>query len=142
MADESLIARPFEEEDTQAVMTLWQVESSDGPPWNEPSAVIRRKLKVQRDLFLVGELSGEVVATVLAGYDGVRGWVHNLVVAPEHRRNGFGGRMMAAAEEGLRALGCPKINLQVRSTNAEVTRFYESIGYSVEDRISMGRPLD
>jgi ribosomal protein S18 acetylase RimI-like enzyme len=80
-----------------------------------------------------------VVATVLGGYDGTRGWIYHLAVAPQHRRHGFGRAMMAAAEERLRGLGCPKINLQILRSNTGVVRFYERLGYAVEDRISMGR---
>jgi len=78
---------------------------------------------------------------VLAGFDGVRGWVHHLAVLPTLRRLGLATQLMRAAEQGLTQLGCPKLNLQVRSTNADVVAFYESLGYAVEDRISLGKPL-
>jgi ribosomal protein S18 acetylase RimI-like enzyme len=103
--------------------------------------VIRRKLEVQRELFLVGVLGEEVVGTVLAGYDGFRGWVYHLAVHPAHRRRGFGRRLMQSAERRLRALGCPKLNLQVRARNAGVVAFYEALGYSVEGHVSMGKEL-
>ena len=95
-----------------------------------------------RDLFLVGEFRDRVVATVLAGFDGFRGWVYHLAVAPEHRRQGFGRAMMQEVEARLRLLGCPKLNLQVRTTNAEVIEFYRRIGYQVEDRVSLGKRLE
>jgi len=141
MTDAQLEVRPYRDTDEAAVVALWSRLFPETRQWNQPAAYIRRKLAVQRELFLIGAIEARAVATVLAGYDGVRGWVYHLAVAPEHRRRGFGRAMMAAAEERLRALGCPKINLQIMRTNAEVVRFYERIGYAVEDRISMGRPL-
>jgi ribosomal protein S18 acetylase RimI-like enzyme len=141
MTDAQLEVRPYRDTDEAAVVALWSRLFPETRQWNQPAAYIRRKLAVQRELFLVGAIEARAVATVLAGYDGARGWVYHLAVAPEHRRRGFGRAMMAAAEERLRALGCPKINLQIMRTNAEVVRFYERIGYAVEDRISMGRPL-
>ena len=77
----------------------------------------------------------------MAGFDGVRGWVHHLAVDPASRRQGIATQLMRAAESGLQALGCPKVNLQVRSTNLEVIRFYQSLGYAVEERASLGKRL-
>jgi ribosomal protein S18 acetylase RimI-like enzyme len=133
--------RAFRDADEADVVKLWTAIFPDARPWNHPREYIRRKLAVQRELFLVGATGGAVVATVLAGYDGVRGWIYHLAVAPAHRRHGYGAAMMAAAEERLRQLGCPKINLQIVRANAGVVRFYERIGFAVEDRVSMGRRL-
>jgi ribosomal protein S18 acetylase RimI-like enzyme len=82
-----------------------------------------------------------VIGTVLAGYDGIRGWIYHLAVRSSKRRAGIARRLMMAAEDQLIALGCPKVNLQVRSTNADVVAFYKEIGYEIEDRISMGKRL-
>jgi ribosomal protein S18 acetylase RimI-like enzyme len=133
--------RPFVEHDRVEVIALWEEAFADDPPWNAPQAVIGRKLTVQPQLFLVGELEGKVVATVLAGFDGVRGWIHHLAVVPSLRRRGIATQMMREAESGLAKLGCPKVNLQVRPTNANVVAFYQSIGYQVEERVSMGKRL-
>jgi ribosomal protein S18 acetylase RimI-like enzyme len=141
MPEEALTIRPYAEADEAGVVRLWQEVFPDNPPWNVPADDIRRKLAVQRDLFLVGEWRGEVVATVMAGYDGHRGWVHLVAVAPRCRRRGFGRALMAEAERRLAALGCPKINLQVRATNEAVVAFYRRLGYVVEERISMGKRL-
>ena len=97
---------------------------------------------MQRELFLVGEFQGDVVGTVIAGFDGYRGWVYHLAVDPRCRRRGFGRELMREAEARLRALGCPKLNLQVRSSNTEVIEFYERLGYSIEDRASLGKILE
>jgi ribosomal protein S18 acetylase RimI-like enzyme len=87
-------------------------------------------------------MAGAVIATVMVGYEGHRGWINYLAVAPEHRRAGIGRRMMAEAEQRLRDLGCPKINLQVRTSNAEAIGFYERLGYSLDDVVSMGKRLE
>jgi ribosomal protein S18 acetylase RimI-like enzyme len=98
-------------------------------------------LTVQPELFLVGELDGKVIATLMAGYEGHRGWVNYLAVAPKHRRQGFGRVLMQEAEERLLALGCPKMNIQVRNSNAEALAFYRGIGYVQDEAISLGKRL-
>jgi ribosomal protein S18 acetylase RimI-like enzyme len=104
--------------------------------------MIDNKLKVQPELLLVGTVDGAVAGAVIAGFDGVRGWIYHLAVAPEWRRRGFATQLVRAAELGLRKLGCPKVNLQVRATNSAVVEFYRSVGYEIEERLSMGRALD
>ena len=133
--------RPFESSDEAAVVQLW----TDGGlvvPWNDPGRDIQRKLKVQPEMFLVGCLDGQVIATVMAGYDGHRGWINYLAVHPDHQRAGFGRLMMKEAERRLRAAGCPKINLQVRGSNAAVIDFYERIGFKRDDVVSLGKRLE
>lgn len=132
--------RPFEARDGEAVVALWHA-CSLVVPWNDPVKDIERKLRVQREMFLVGSLGGGVVATVMAGYEGHRGWVNYLAVAPECRRQGLGRRMMEAAQAGLHAMGCPKINLQIRKSNLSAARFYRSLGYVEDESISMGKRL-
>jgi ribosomal protein S18 acetylase RimI-like enzyme len=104
--------------------------------------MIARKLTVQPELFLVAVQDGLVVGAVMAGFDGVRGWIHRLAVLESTRRRGVGKRLIVHAENGLHRLGCPKVNLQVRSTNASVIAFYRALGYAVEERISMGKRLE
>jgi ribosomal protein S18 acetylase RimI-like enzyme len=103
--------------------------------------MIRRKLTVQPELFLVAVVDDQVVGTVMAGFDGVRGWIHHLAVQPSHRRQGIASALMSSAEKGLEAAGCPKVNLQVRATNSEVIAFYRSLGYELEERASLGKRL-
>jgi ribosomal protein S18 acetylase RimI-like enzyme len=141
MTVDALEIRPFQAGDRAEVIALWAEVFADDPPANAPARMIDIKLRVQPELFLVGLVDGALVATVLAGFDGVRGWIHRLAVQPRCRRQAIGTQMMRAAEAGLHGLGCPKINLQVRSTNAAVVAFYESLGYATEDRISLGRVL-
>ena len=132
--------RAFQPADEEAVITLWRACGLVASQ-NDPRADIRRKLAVAPELFLVGTLDGEVVATVMAGYEGHRGWINYLAVSPRCQRGGLGREMMARAEEMLRARGCPKINLQVRSTNAAVLAFYRRIGFAMDDVVSLGKRL-
>jgi ribosomal protein S18 acetylase RimI-like enzyme len=127
--------------DQEHVVSLWEDVFRDDPPANAPLGMIARKLTVQPELFLVARVAGQLVGTVLAGFDGVRGWIHHLAVAPRYRRRGVASALMTAAERGLLALGCPKVNLQVRATNAEVVAFYRSLGYVVEERLSLGKRI-
>jgi ribosomal protein S18 acetylase RimI-like enzyme len=140
-AEQDLEIREFDEADQAAVVDLWDLVFPDDPSRNQPAVIIRRKVARQRELFLVGLFQGRLVGTVLGGYDGFRGWVYHLAVHPKHRRRGFGRRLMEGAEARLRALGCPKLNVQVRAHNPAVVGFYERLGYSVEDRVSMGKVL-
>ena len=133
--------RQFKEEDTQDVIRLWRKSFPTDPPWNDPQDVVQRKINYQRELFLVGESQGRVVATVLGGYDGFRGWVYHLAVLNDKRRSGIGNTMMSAIEKELRQLGCIKINIQVRSSNQEVILFYKGIGFDIEDHVSLGKLL-
>jgi ribosomal protein S18 acetylase RimI-like enzyme len=107
-----------------------------------PEEDIRRKLFVQRELFLVAMRGSELVGTAMGGYDGHRGWVYYVVVSPEHRRQGIGKLLMRRVEESLAEMGCPKLNLQVRTSNAQAVSFYQHLGYEVEERISMGKRLN
>jgi ribosomal protein S18 acetylase RimI-like enzyme/glutaredoxin len=133
--------RPYREADQKAVVALWRDVFPDAPAWNEPVADVERKLTVQRELFLVA-LEGDVVlGTAMAGYDGHRGWVYYVAVAPVSRRRGVGRALMERAETSLAALGCPKLNLQVRAGNRGAVAFYERLGYGVEERMSMGKRL-
>jgi ribosomal protein S18 acetylase RimI-like enzyme len=132
--------RPYAVADEAAVVELWR-RCELTRPWNDPHKDIQRKLTTQAELFLVGELAGRIVATVMAGYDGHRGWVNYLAVAPEHRTKGYGRLLMKYVEEALTARGCPKLNLQVRTGNEAVLEFYRRIGYTVDDTVSMGKRL-
>src|SRR5215467_482914 len=104
--------RSFRAPDRAALQALWQQVFPDDPPWNAPKVMIDNKLKVQPELLLVGELDGTIVGAVIAGFDGVRGWIYHLAVAPENRRRGFATQLVRAAEHGVRDIGCTKVNLQ------------------------------
>jgi ribosomal protein S18 acetylase RimI-like enzyme len=136
-----LVIRPFDRWDTDAVLRLWE-RCELIRPWNNPKRDIARKLRVQPEMFLVGTVQGEIVASVMAGYEGHRGWINYLGVDPGHRRHGYGREMMEAAERLLRSVGCPKINLQVRSSNAAAIAFYERLGLVRDDVICLGKRLE
>jgi len=133
--------RPFEPGDEGAVVALWE-RCLLLRPANDPRRDIARKREVRPDLFLVGTIDGRVVASVMAGYEGHRGWINYLAVEPAERRKGLGRAMMAEAERRLRDAGCPKINLQVRATNVEALEFYRRLGFVRDDVVSLGKRLE
>ena len=137
----SVAVLAYRERDFAAVKALWRRVFPDDPPWNSADEAIPAKLAVQPELFLVAADDGEIIGTVMAGYDGHRGWLYALAVDEKFRRRGIGGMLVREAEIGLKALGCKKINLQIRASNSEVQRFYEGLGYGAEERISMGKRL-
>ncbi len=133
--------RCYEPPDEIAVIDLWQ-RSDLLRPQNDPRKDIARKLSVQPELFLVALINGVVVGSVMIGYEGHRGWVNYLAVSPTHQRQGIGRRLMTEAEQRLKALGCPKINLQVRTTNQRIVAFYRAIGFGIDDVVSLGKRLE
>ena len=137
----AMIVRIFALTDKAAVISLWEA-CELLVPQNDPGKDIDRKLAVSPELFLVGEDQGEVIASVMGGYEGHRGWINYLAVSPNHRGKGYGKVIMSEIETRIRARGCPKINLQVRSSNDAVIRFYESLGYGRERVVGMGKRLE
>jgi ribosomal protein S18 acetylase RimI-like enzyme len=136
-----LMIRPFENADENEVADLW-ARCGLIRPWNDPHKDIARKCRLQRELFLVGAVDGTIVAAVMAGYDGHRGWINYLAVDPAQRRRGFGRALMNEAERLLRELGCPKINLQVRRENLEAMAFYRRTGFAEDAVASFGKRLE
>ena len=130
--------RAFDELDQEAVIQLWH-DCNLIVAWNDPVKDISRKLLVDRDLFLVGEFDGEIVGTVMGGYEGHRGWINYLAISLEHQRKGYGSQLMLEVEKLLIEKGCPKINIQIRTTNQNVISFYESIGFKCDEVVSMGK---
>ena len=135
------IIRQYHIDDWDEVIDLW-IQCGLVVPQNDPNRDIERKLKVNPEWFLVGLLEGDIVATCMAGYEGHRGWINYLAVAPQYRRRGFAAKLMQEAERILRRAGCPKINLQIRTSNSDVIEFYKAIGYSMDDVVSMGKRLE
>jgi ribosomal protein S18 acetylase RimI-like enzyme len=143
-----MIIKSYHPDNQEAVIALWQ-SCNLVVAWNDPVKDIQRKLLVDPDLFLIGEISGgiasgmsgEIVATVMGGYEGHRGWINYLAVSPEHQRKGYARAMMEQVEGLIQNKGCPKINLQVRSSNADVIKFYQAIGYDVENAVGLGKRL-
>lgn len=141
----SLSIRPFDAADTDAVIALWLdvfPEYRDASkPQRNPHLSIANKLTTQPELFFVAVKEARIVGTVMAGYDGHRGWMYSLAVDSTERREGIGTRLVRHAEAALAARGCPKVNLQVLSAKADVRAFYESLGYLADEVISLGKRL-
>ena len=133
--------RPFEDADEPAVIQLWE-RCGLLRPWNDPHKDIARKKRVQRELFVVGTIDGQIVAAAMAGYDGHRGWINYLAVDPAHQRQGLAAALMAHLEGKLRAMGCAKINLQIRRDNLEAIAFYRRIGFVEDAVLSFGKRLE
>ncbi|THB78775.1 MAG: GNAT family acetyltransferase [Desulfobulbaceae bacterium] len=132
--------RSFQKGDTSQIISLWE-RCNLTVSWNDPEKDIQRKLTTQSELLLVGVQEERIVATVMAGYDGHRGWLYYLAVDPDYQKQGYGSRIVAEAERRLRAMGCPKINLMVRNSNQKVREFYQSLGYQVDEVVSLGKRL-
>jgi ribosomal protein S18 acetylase RimI-like enzyme len=137
----TLEIRPFQPSDREAVVALWH-ECGLVRPANDPIRDIARKEKVRGDLFLVGLLEGDIIASAMAGYDGHRGWIYYVGVSPKHQRSGFGRQLIGEVERLLRAEGCAKINLQVRKANAGAMTFYSSIGFVQDEVLAFGKRLE
>jgi ribosomal protein S18 acetylase RimI-like enzyme len=137
MADFHVV--PYSSEYFDGVKALWQEAFPDDPPWNKVEVAIPAKLAVQPELFLAALDGDLVIGSIMAGYDGHRGWLYAVAVLNSHRRRGVGAALVHGAEDRLRAMGCNKINLQVRASNATVVEFYRRLGYMIEERTSMGK---
>jgi ribosomal protein S18 acetylase RimI-like enzyme len=133
--------RPFEERDREPLVALLNTAFPDPAPHNEPRASIQRKLAVLPELLLVGHEDGRLVGTAMGGWDGHRGWLYQVAVAPAARRRGHGRALIQALEARLAGLGCPKVNLQVLASNPDAVGFWRKLGYRVEERFSLGKLL-
>lgn len=131
----------YKDEYFNGVEALWQKVFPNDPPRNRAAITIPAKQEVQPELFLVAHYDGEVIGTTMAGYDGHRGWLYAVAVDPDRQREGVGSQLIEEAERRLEAMGCGKINLQIRADNEGVAAFYRTHGYESEERISMGKTL-
>jgi ribosomal protein S18 acetylase RimI-like enzyme len=123
------------------VKALWHEAFPSDKPWNAAEVAIAEKVKMQPELFLVAIDAGAVVGSIMAGYDGHRGWISRIAVLASRRQAGIGRALVVEAERRLLAIGCGKINLQVVTANAAVVGFYRRLGYEVEERISMSKRI-
>lgn len=137
----SVDLRLYQPSDEASVVALWRVVFADDPPHHDPAASIQLKMETQPELFFVAVRGADVVGTIMAGFDGHRGWIYRVAVSPQQQRQGIGTALVRHAEAALIARGAPKINLQIRVTNRQVAAFYEHLGYVVEERISMGKRI-
>ena len=132
--------RNYRNTDKADVIELWQA-CGLVVPWTNPQRDIERKLRVQSELFLIGFSDGKIIATAMAGYEGHRGWVNYLAVKPDYQMQGVGKLMMEAAERRLLKMGCPKLQVQVRTNNSGVIEFYQKLGYQIDDVVNIGKRL-
>ena len=130
--------RPFVIEDTDAVLEVWSLAGMTMPERN-PRSDIQKKLRHSPESFFVGTLDGTVVATVMVGYDGHRGWIYSLAVKPDLQHRGIGTQMMEHAESWLRQQGCLRVKLQIDDARSGVTEFYRKLGYEVQQLVSMAK---
>ena len=136
MSEQQYIIRPFKLEDKNSVVELWKICRLTRP-WNNPEKDIERKLNVQSELFLVLEIQGSIIGSVMAAYDGHRGVINYLAVHPSYQKKGYGKILMTHVEQELLNKGCPKINLLVRSDNLNVKRFYKGLHYDEQDDVKV-----
>ncbi len=123
------------------VVALWETIFGYEAPHNQPGLAIDKKIEVHDELFFVAVADSAVVGTIMAGYDGHRGWIYSVAVAPSRRNQGIGSRLVSHAERALTSLGCVKINLMILEGNEGVVGFYSKLGYSVEKRVNMGKRI-
>jgi ribosomal protein S18 acetylase RimI-like enzyme len=139
--DAALSIAPLEDADVAAVIALWQ-RCGLTRPWNDPAADIALARRGSNAAVLLGRDGDAVVASVLVGHDGHRGWAYYVAVDPQHRKKGLGRAIMDAAEEWLRARGILKLQLMVRPDNIQVQAFYETLDYDEQERIVYAKWLD
>jgi len=132
--------RALESDDVEAVVRLWE-KTELTRPWNDPFADIARAREVWPDLMLVATEGKALVGSVMAGYDGHRGWLYYVATDPSRRGRGIGSALVAEAERRLAALGCPKVQLMVRRENSSVLAFYDALGYDDGDVVTYGKRL-
>lgn len=133
--------RSYNLSDEKEIIQLW-AECSLILSQNDPIRDIKMKMKVNPELFLIGELNGKIIASCMAGYEGHRGSINYLAVLPKFQKEGYGAKILQKAEKLLTDIGCPKINLQIRKSNKKVVKFYKSLGYNVDEVINMGKRLE
>lgn len=138
----SEIRRYEDSTDRAQVIELWQTVFGYDAAHNEPGLTLSKKLATKDGLLFVAAEGPRILGTVMAGYDGHRGWLYSVAVHPELQRSGLGRRLVLTAEDALAALGCLKINLQLLASNEATAAFYQSLGYKVEPRVSMGKVLE
>jgi ribosomal protein S18 acetylase RimI-like enzyme len=140
--DLMIIIRTYSDSaDRSGVIELWRTVFGYETAHNDPALAINKKLAMRDGMFFVATNGERIVGTVMAGYDGHRGWLYSVAVHPSARRAQLGSQLVAYAEKALSEAGCMKINLQLIASNDATAAFYKALGYAVEPRISMGKVL-
>lgn len=132
---------PLRTTEADAAIALWRAAGLTRP-WNDPAADIAAALAGPASTILAARADGLIVGTVMAGYDGHRGWLYYLAVAPGRRGQGIGRRLIAAAETWLAERGAPKAQLMIRHDNHAAAGFYAKLGYERQEAVVVGRRLD
>jgi len=132
--------RKYQEKDRDQVINLWTDVFQETTTYNAPDAMLDEKLAID-DLVFVADSDTGILGACMAGYDGHRGWLYAIAVSPAQRLTGVGHSLVDFALASLGALGCHKVNLQIRGSNPNAAGFYNKLGFQVEDRISMGLTL-
>jgi len=133
--------RKFKIKDKNSVIALWKDVFNPQNPHNDPELVINTKVSFNDGLFFVACENKKIIGTIMAGYGGHRGWIYSLAVSQKYRRKGIGTKLVNKALNELINLGCIKVNLQIYGDNQFVVDFYKKVGFSIEDRVSMGKRL-
>ncbi|MEE2776680.1 MAG: GNAT family acetyltransferase [Acidobacteriota bacterium] len=133
--------RTYRSSDFDEIEALWTRVFPSTAPYHAAREVVRRMVDEAPDLFFVAALDGRLVGSVLAGWDGHRGWIYSMAVDPQRQRRGFGSKLLRHAVLALEQRGCPNVSLQIRADNDSVVQFYRRHGFDIEERISMGRTL-
>jgi len=138
-----VLIRPFTMDDYDAVYALWEsVAPAVSLRPSDRREEIAKKLTRDADLFLVAEEEGRIVGVMMGAWDGRRGWLHHLAVAPDHSGRGIATALLAEVEARLRARGCLKVNLLVHRENARARRLYQRLGYQeMTPFVAMGKEL-
>ena len=134
------LSEKFDISDSKRVVNIWK-ECGLVRDWNNTELDIQRKLSFQEELFFVGELENQIIATAMFGYDGHRGWLNYFAVALDYQTEGYGKLLLQFGEKKLLELGCAKINLQIRNDNKEAVKFYYKLGYKDDAVVSLGKRL-
>lgn len=134
------IIRPFQEADIEDLINLWEL-CDISRPWNNPEIDIFRKAQQRDQLFLIAVKDEKLIASIMGGYDGHRGWIHYLAVHPHHQRLGVATALIQQIEKRLIALGCPKVQLLVRQENLSILSFYDQLGYEEVEAVCLGKRL-
>ena len=140
-SNSKMIIRPANSNDRSNVIALWDTVFPDDPPHNAPAKVFDAKLALKDDMLLVAVQEDAVIGTTMAGYDGHRGWLHKVAVLPQYQRRGIARSLVRHAISALQSIGCTKVNLQIRLTNTDVRKFYEALGFDVEERLDMAKHI-
>jgi ribosomal protein S18 acetylase RimI-like enzyme len=133
-----IILRKYKHQDKDSLIKLWQEAFPNPTPHNNPVLVLTEKLK-QDNFIIIAEKSGQIIGSCMAGYDGHHGWLYCVAVSPKSRRIGIGSKLVRHTIKQLDKQGCVKVNLQIVAGNEQVIEFYRALGFSIEDRISMGQ---